>query len=108
MTIDVRDSLRIKFWPSVWNHAVHDRTLSFGSHSPRAKERTPWQTRSLAQTDLRAAHRAHHRSDSNRHECPEADYAFQVSMLRMWADSADSIERLAGKYKKGLEETEQP
>jgi hypothetical protein len=29
-------------------------------------------------------------------------------MLRMWADSADSIERLAGKYKKGLEETEQP
>ncbi|MET4443262.1 hypothetical protein ABIB75_001525 [Bradyrhizobium sp. GM2.2] len=28
MTTDVRDSLRIKFWPSVWNHAAHDRTLS--------------------------------------------------------------------------------
>ncbi|MBR0798286.1 hypothetical protein JQ615_23145 [Bradyrhizobium jicamae] len=28
---------------------------------------------------------------------------FQVSMLRMWADS---IERLAGNYEKGLEETE--
>ena len=27
---------------------------------------------------------------------------FQVSMLRMWADS---IERLAGNYEKGLEET---
>jgi hypothetical protein len=27
---------------------------------------------------------------------------FQVSMLRMWADS---IERFAGNYKKGLEET---
>jgi hypothetical protein len=27
---------------------------------------------------------------------------FQVSMLRMWADS---IERLAGNYKKGFEET---
>ena len=27
---------------------------------------------------------------------------FQVSMLRMWADS---IERFAGRYKKGLEET---
>ena len=27
---------------------------------------------------------------------------FQVSMLRMWADS---IERFAGKYEKGLEET---
>jgi hypothetical protein len=28
---------------------------------------------------------------------------FQVSMLRMWADS---IERFAGRYKKGMEETE--
>jgi hypothetical protein len=27
---------------------------------------------------------------------------FQISMLRMWADS---IERFAGNYKKGLEET---
>lgn len=27
---------------------------------------------------------------------------FQISMLRMWADS---IERLAGNYEKGLEET---
>ena len=30
---------------------------------------------------------------------------FQVSMLRMWADS---IERFAGNYEKGLEETATP
>ncbi|WP_407193831.1 hypothetical protein [Bradyrhizobium sp. STM 3566] len=30
---------------------------------------------------------------------------FQVSMLRMWADS---IERFAGNYKKGLEESIHP
>ncbi|MCK1423581.1 hypothetical protein IVB14_29115 [Bradyrhizobium sp. 180] len=32
----------------------------------------------------------------------KATMHFQVSMLRMWADS---IERLAGNYEKGLEET---
>jgi len=43
-----------------------------------------------------------HRSDSNRHECLEANYALSGLYAE---DVADNIERFAGNYEKGLEET---
>ena len=81
------------FGPSE-SHDVRKPTLSFWNHTPEQKERTAWQTTQTVDQQRRISAIGMNVLKPIMH--------FQVSMLRMWADS---IERFADNYEKGLEET---
>jgi hypothetical protein len=94
MTTEVRDSPQIELWPGAY--AEHNPAL-------RPLHQTEGANR-MADSSLNANNFAQRITAAPAFgmNALKPIMHFQVSMLRMWADS---IERLAGNYKKGFEET---
>jgi hypothetical protein len=94
MTTEVRDSPQIELWPGVYDE--HNPALRPSHRSEGANRMAD---NSLNANDFAQRITATPAFGMN---ALKPIMQFQVSMLRMWADS---IERLAGDYKKGFEET---
>ena len=93
---------QIRHWPDVWSRGGSNPTLSALSHNTREGENSMG-NKTVSETPF--AHNPQERFTAataiSMNALKPIMHA-QVSMLRMWADS---IERFAGNYQKGFEET---
>jgi hypothetical protein len=100
MTTEARDSRQIELWPNVWNRAVRNPPLGFRPQHQRRSDGMAEITNANGMT--RDPQRSITAATAIGMNALKPIMHVQVSMLRMWADS---IERFAGNYEKGFEET---